>query len=338
MLNSPLNVTYTIKCFLHLSSLFLQTVQYIGELCRYLLAQPEQERDAENPVKVAIGNGLRPQIWEAFKNRFGIDKIVEFYGSTEGVTSGGNFSGQVGAVGHFLPSLPLPQRIHLVKLDPETGDYVRDSKGFLIKAGVDEPGEMIGEVNNKNPVTRFDGYEDRAATEKKLLRDVFVSGDTYYSSGDMLRVDEEGYWYFCDRMGDTFRWKGENVSTTEVEGVLQSLLDLSDVTVYGVQIPGMEGRAGMATIAGDETTLDLPGLYPRLMEALPKYAIPIFIRLVSTMALTGTFKLKKVQLRNEGYDMGRVSDPVFFLHPTTKQYVKLTPELVQQLANRDLKV
>ena len=313
-------------------------VQYIGEICRYLLAQPEKDRDAENPVKVAIGNGLRPQIWEAFKNRFGIEKIVEFYGSTEGVGSVANFGGKVGAVGHLLPSLPLPQKIYLVKLDPETGDYVRNSQGFLVKADIDEPGELIGEVNNRNLVTRFDGYEDRVATEKKLLHDVFVSGDTYYSSGDTLRMDEEGYLYFCDRMGDTFRWKGENVSTTEVEGLLQSLLDLNDVTVYGVQIPGMEGRAGMAAIVGDEATLDLPSLYPRLMEVLPKYAIPIFIRLVNTIALTGTFKLKKVQLQNEGYDMDRISDPMFFLHPTTKQYVQLTPEMVQQLANKDLKL
>ena len=323
------------------SSTFLplpQAFQYIGEICRYLLAQPVRDTDARNSVRVAIGNGLRPNIWTTFKNRFGFDRIMEFYAATEGVRGCINNSGKVGAVGHLLISLPFPQKIFLVRQIPETGEYVRDDRGFLVKAGINEPGELIAAIDNSDPIYRYDGYNNQKATNKKMMRDVFKKGDLFFKSGDILRMDEEGYLYFCDRTGDTFRWKGENVSTTEVEGIMQKILSLKDVVAYGVLIPGIEGRAGMATVVSDEATLNLPNLYVKLSESLPRYAVPLFIRLSDSMAITGTFKLKKTQVRDEGYDLERVSDPVFFLHPTSRQYVRLTEELVQQINEGKLRL
>lgn len=172
--------------------------------------------DANNPVKVAIGNGLRPDIWTTFKNRFAIDRIVEFYASTEGVGACANHDNKPGAVGHLIVSFPFPQRLLLVKRDPITGDYVRNERGLLMQAGVEEPGEIISQIDNTSNLQRYYGYTDRGASESKVLRNVFKNGDTYFRSGDILRMDEEGYLYFCDRTGDTFRWKGENVSTAEV--------------------------------------------------------------------------------------------------------------------------
>jgi solute carrier family 27 fatty acid transporter 1/4 len=313
-------------------------VQYIGEVCRYLLAQPVRDTDAANPVNIAVGNGLRPEIWNRFQTRFGISRVSEFYAATEGVSASCNHDNKPGAVGHVIISFPFPPSIILVKRDPQTGRYVRDDRGFLVQTGVNEPGELISPVDQSDQFRQYHGYSNRKATENKLIHNVFRQGDTYYKSGDVLRMDEEGYLYFCDRTGDTFRWKGENVSAAEVEGVMQKILGLKDVLVYGVVVRGADGRAGMAAINTDEDSLDISDLYRKLSVELPRYAVPIFIRLTSSVALTSTFKLKKTQAREEGYDLGRVSDPLFLLHPSQGRYVRLTPELVLELENGNLKL
>ena len=239
----------------------------------------------------------------------------------------------------FLPSMNVAC---LIKVDPETGNHPRDSNGFCIKAGIDEPGEIVAVSGQNNP-QKYDGYHcDITATQKKVIHNVFKPGDAYFLSGDILRMDEESFLYFCDRMGDTFRWKGENVSTTEVEAVISKILELRDVVVYGVEIPGMEGRAGMAAIADsdDEKALNLDNLAQQLYLSLPSYAVPVFIRVIKSadIHITGNYKFKKAGLRNEGFSQEQVSDPLFILDPGQKAYSPFTPEMHQQLVSGAMRV
>ena len=310
---------------------------HIGELCRYLMAQPSRPTDTQHCLRLAIGNGLRLQIWKQFQKRFFIPCIIEFYGSTEGNVSVVNYRGKPGACGIVSVVLSVLNPVKLLKVD-ENGQHVRDANGYCVQAAVDEPGEAVGRISSALAHRRFDGYENKAATSKKILRNVFQVGDEFFLSGDILRMDEEGYLYFCDRTGDTFRWKGENVSTMEIEGVIQNILEHRDVTVYGVEVGGMEGRAGMAAIVATEEDVDLRKLLQQLSLSLPAYAVPLFVRLVSNVTTTGTLKLKKVNLRNDGYDRGKVTDPVFFLHPVQKAYIPLTQELQAEIANGSLRL
>ena len=249
----------------------------------------------------------------------------------------GNPVGKVGACGVVSVILSFANPMCLLKVDPETGEYVKDNNGFCIQAWVDEPGEVVGEIS-KLVGRGFDGYDNEAATRKKVMRNVFKPGDMYFLSGDILRMDEEGFMYFCDRTGDTFRWKGENVSTTEVEGIVASILELRDVMVYGVEVPGTEGRAGMAAIKGDDQTVNLSGLAQKLMLSLPSYAVPVFIRLIDEARLTGSFKYQKVGLRKEGVDLNHVSDPLYMLDPSHKIYVPFTRERNQQLIDGTIRL
>jgi solute carrier family 27 fatty acid transporter 1/4 len=284
-----------------------------------------------------VGNGLRAQIWQEFTRRFQIPQIAEFYGSTEGNVGMMNPFNKVGACGVISVLLPFLNPVSLIKVDPDTGEYVRDSRGFCVKAGVNEPGEVVGRIRKAVTTTHFDGYSDSKASKKKVMSDVFSPGDQFFLSGDILRQDEDGYLYFCDRTGDTFRWKGENVSTTEVEAVITNILQLRDVVAYGVEVPGSEGRAGMAAIVGTLESVELSGLAQQLFLSLPAYAVPLFIRLIQSVELTGTFKLKKVKLRNEGFDIS-LSDPLFMLDSARKVYEPLTEELYQKLQNGDVRV
>ena len=210
--------------------------------------------------------------------------------------------------------------------------------GYCTKADYDEPGEIVGLIDKKDILRSFDGYHDDSATDKKILRNVFVKGDAYFLSGDILRMDADGYLYFCDRTGDTFRWKGENVSTMEVEAKLHGVLGLKDVVVYGVPVPGMEGKAGMATIDTKEGPApDLSALARELLDSLPAYAVPVFVRLAA-VSLTGTFKLQKTQLREEGFDPERVSDPLYVLDSGAKTYRPLDQALYQQLLTGAVRV
>ena len=305
---------------------------YIGELCRYLLAQPPRETDTHHKVRIAIGNGLRPEIWESFKNRFQIDTISEFYGATEGNIAYINQHNRIGSVGRSL-MLPVPKAV-LVKFDLHTGEPIRNSRGFCTVVGENKPGLLIGPIHKR---AEFPGYKSKKASDKKIVRNVFKAGDEYFNSGDVLRMDEEGFMFFCDRGGDTFRWKGENVSTTQVEATMSNVLTLEDVIVYGVQIQGMDGRAGMAAIAGGEESVDLDALVTKLFLLLPPYAVPRFLRFGST-EITGTFKLKKTRLRDEGFDLTKVSDAVYMLDLSEKRYVPFTQELQEKLLQGEIRL
>jgi solute carrier family 27 fatty acid transporter 1/4 len=278
-----------------------------------------------------FGNGLRPQIWEPFQKRFNVERICEFYGSTEGNANIINMEGKVGAVGFKSLILPSVLPVILIKVDEETGEPIRDKDGLCIECEPGEPGEFVGRIQKNHPLRDFDGYADESATKKKILRDVFKKGDLCFRSGDVLVMDEFGYFYFRDRTGDTFRWRGENVSTSEVEGVLSHILDHKDCVVYGVEVPGCEGRAGMAAIHDPDDDVDLDALAKGMKKALAAFARPVFVRKVRQLDTTGTYKLKKLDLQHEAFDMERVQDPLYFLDPSTGTYVPLDETLYDQI-------
>ena len=294
---------------------------YIGELCRYLVNQPPTPLEREHKIRMAFGNGLRPEVWRAMRERFGIPRILEFYGATEGNVSMFNFDGRLGAVGRAPRYLRKHFNVRLVKYDVEAEDVVRGPNGLCIECRPGEVGECVGEIGSDVRRT-FAGYADQEATEKKILRDVLKRGDAWFATGDLMRQDRDGYFYFVDRIGDTFRWKGENVSTTEVAERLASVPGVREATVYGVEVGDMDGRAGMASlVAGPE--FDIKTLKERLDAELPDYAQPLFIRLQPEIETTGTFKYRKMDLVNEGFDPERVREPIYY-RSANKGYVKLT--------------
>ncbi|MEE6505623.1 hypothetical protein FKM82_005593 [Ascaphus truei] len=274
-------------------------VQYIGEICRYLLNQPVRESEGTHSVRMALGNGLRPSIWTDFTSRFRIPQVAEFYGATECNCSLGNFDNNVGSCGFNSRILPFVYPIRLMKVNEDTMELIRDPAGLCIPCKPGEPGQLVGRIIQSDPLRRFDGYVNENANSKKIAQDVFKRGDMAYLTGDVLVMDEFGYMYFRDRTGDTFRWKGENVSTTEVEGTLSRLLGQADVVVYGVEVPGTEGRAGMAAIADPYHTCDLEKFSRDLKKALPGYAHPVFLRLLAAVSKTGTYKFQKTEMRKE---------------------------------------
>ncbi|XP_021704718.1 long-chain fatty acid transport protein 4 [Aedes aegypti] len=289
--------------------------QYIGEICRFVLTTPPRPTDGQHKVRMMFGNGLRPQIWTQFVSRFNINQICEFYGSTEGNSNLMNLDNTVGAVG-FVPAFARTfYPVTLVRCEEETGEIIRDPDGFCIRCKPGEPGVFVGKINLKNALSSFVGYADKKASEKKVLRDVFTKGDMFFNSGDILVADLFGYYYFKDRTGDTFRWRGENVATSEVEGVITNIVGLKDCAVYGVDIPGTEGKAGMAAIVDTEGKLDLEQLGAGIRGSLPPYARPLFIRVLSEVPMTTTFKLKKRDLQIDGYDINKIKDPIYFLQP-----------------------
>ncbi len=296
--------------------------EYIGELCRYLLGAPPSPLERGHKVRVITGNGLRPEIWREFQRRFAIPRIVEFYGATEGNVSMLNYDGTVGAVGR-VPEYSewlLPARV--VRFDVEKEMPVRGPDGLCIECAPDEVGEALGGMS-KRAGREFEGYTNRAESARKMLHDVFRKGDVWFRTGDLMRRDAHGYFYFVDRIGDTFRWKGENVSTGEVGDALAAVPGISDVNVYGVHVPGMEGRAGMAAmVAGGD--FDMDGFAARLRGRLPHYAQPIFLRLSPRIEVTGTYKQRKVDLVREGFDPSTIADPIYFLDPGSGKYEPLT--------------
>ncbi|HKA13933.1 MAG TPA: long-chain-acyl-CoA synthetase [Myxococcota bacterium] len=303
------------------------TFQYIGELCRYLLNTPEHPDERRHTVRGCVGNGLRPEVWRPFQERFRIPQIVEFYGATEGNVAIINYEGKVGSVGRLPALLRRAMGTHLIRYDVEADAHVRGRDGFCIPCRPGEVGEAIGRINS---VTRFEGYTSESATEKKILRDVFEKGDAYFRTGDLLRMDAEGYFYFVDRIGDTFRWKGENVATSEVAEVLSLAPGVREANVYGVSVPGQEGRAGMAALVVDEK-FDPAALYARVANELPSYARPVFVRIGSEMEVTGTLKHRKVELVKQGFDPAVVPDPVLFAEAQAQSYVPLAPALYERI-------
>jgi len=297
---------------------------YIGELCRYLINQPPRPDDRDNPLTKIIGNGLRPDIWRSFKKRFGIAKVFEIYGAAESNL-------------YFVNRLNLECTVGtcrapyaIVKYDVDEDTAIRDAKGFMQRVEVGRTGLLLGEISQANP---FIGYTSKAATESKIIHDVFTKGDSWFNTGDLMRDIGYGHAQFVDRTGDTFRWKGENVSTTEIEAVANTLPQVSLSTVYGVKMPGGDGRAGMIAIIPECSleAFDLKGLCDHFQDTLPAYAVPKFLRLNKNLEYTPTHKIKKVELKKEGFDPGRIDDPLYVFLPEASGYQPLTQEIYQNI-------
>jgi len=305
---------------------------YIGEICRYLLNQPERTADKAHRIRGGFGNGLRGDVWARFADRFGVSDFKEFYGSTEGNVSLLNIDGKIGACGRIPPWMQKPfAHVAFVKPDMETEQPVRGEDGFCVRAGVDEVGEVLGRIGDDNR-TRFEGYTDKRDTEGKVLHDVFEKGDMWFRTGDLMRKDKDGYVYFVDRIGDTFRWKGENVATNEVGEAFSRIQGVETANVYGIAVPGADGKAGMAAItASDE--LDIAGLRRLLAERLPGYAIPVFLRVQKEPETTGTFKYRKFELVKDGFDPHQVRDPLYVYNAEEDRYEPMTEEVYKKVVN-----
>ena len=280
--------------------------QYIGELCRYLAAS-----DAPTPshnLRLAVGNGLSGDVWERFQARFAVPQILEFYAATEGNFSLYNAEGKPGAIGRIPPFLAHRFPTAIVRFDDGAGLPLRGPDGLCVAVARGEAGEAIGKI--AGGAARFEGYTDAAASEKKILRDVFKPGDAWLRTGDLMRQDAAGFFYFVDRIGDTFRWKGENVATTEVAAAIASGLGVKAAAVYGVAVPGQDGKCGMAAL---ETApgFDLVALRAHLAQRLPAYARPVFLRVVDSLAVTETFKQKKHLLAQDGFDPAIITDALY---------------------------
>lgn len=306
---------------------------YIGELCRYLVNSPPHPKERPNPIRVATGNGLRPDVWPEFKRRFGIDLIREFYGATEAPGFIGNISGREGSVGR-VPFGDFGGMYRLVRYDVDADEHPRDDKGFCIPCEIGEPGELLIKLTNASSGLEYRGYTDEKASRAKVMNDVFKKGDEYFRTGDLLRRDAEGFYYFVDRIGDTFRWKGENVSTAEVADVIGQSNAFVEATVTGVPVPNMEGQAGLAAVVPvDGFDLDE---FARVVAELPSYAQPRFVRVMADLDKTGTFKIQKTTLRNQGIDPSSVADPLFVR--TESGYEPLTDERWNEVKEGRLKL
>jgi fatty-acyl-CoA synthase len=313
--------------------------QYIGELCRYLVNSPPHPREAEHRVRLCCGNGLRPDVWEAFKRRFHIPQILEFYAASEANFSLFNCEGKPGAIGRIPSFLAHRFPVALVEFDVDSGEPVRNEEGFCIRCAPNHDGEAIGKIydDESRPGSRFEGYTDREASEQKILRNVFVKKDAWFRTGDLMRRDESGYFYFVDRVGDTFRWRGENVSTTEVAETLLACRGVIEAVVYGVVVPGTEGRAGMAAIVVGQD-FEFTAFHQHLAERLPDYARPLFVRIRCELETTSTFKPKKQDLSREGYDPTCTVDAVYFYDRGREAFVKLDPLLYERVRTGTLRL
>jgi fatty-acyl-CoA synthase len=295
--------------------------QYIGELCRYLVNAPPSANEPSHVVRAVIGNGLRPDIWHRFQTRFRIPRIVEFYGATEGNVALVNFDGTLGAVGRIPRYARGMFATRIVRFDVEHERPLRNENGFCIECADDEVGEAVGRITDE-PGMRFEGYAREGDTEKKILRHVLEPDDAWFRTGDLLRRDHNGYFYFVDRIGDTFRWKGENVATSEVAEALSAVPGVREANVYGVAVPGHDGRAGMAALVVDRD-FDPAALAGHLESRLPSYARPLLLRLMPEIGVTGTFKHRKIDLVEEGFDPSRIAEPLFVFDPQTRRYEAL---------------
>jgi len=308
---------------------------YIGELCRYLVNHPEGEDEGRHKIRLAFGNGLRPDVWAVMKSRFRIPEILEFYGSTEGNVSMFNFDGRQGAIGRAPKWLRSRFNIRLIQFDMETEQPIRGMNGLCVEAGPGQIGECVGLIGG-DARSEYAGYVDKAASEKKVLHDVFEKGDAWFATGDLMKTDLDGYFYFVDRVGDTFRWKGENVSTGEVAERLQDAAGVEEANVYGVAVDGADGRAGMAGLVVSPA-FDIAGLAEHLNRELPAYAQPVFVRILPAIQTTGTFKYRKLDLVADGFDPGKVKDPLFYRDPA-KGYQKLSKAVFNRIQAGSVKL
>jgi fatty-acyl-CoA synthase len=313
--------------------------QYIGELCRYLVNTAPHPLEAQHQLRLACGNGLGADVWEEFQSRFHIPQVLEFYAATEGNFSLFNCEGRVGAIGRIPSFLPQRSSMALVKFDLEKAEPVRKDEGFCIRCSTNETGEAIGQIldDGTSAAGRFEGYTEEAATEEKILRNVFAKGDAWFRTGDLMRRDEGGYFYFVDRIGDTFRWKGENVSTNEVAATVCAYPGVLEAVVYGVTIPGTEGRAGMVAAVISED-IDLVAFRQHLVGRLPEYARPLFLRISSEIEVTGTFKPKKHNLARDSYDPSASADPIYFNDPVRETFVKVDSQIFESIQSGKMRL
>jgi fatty-acyl-CoA synthase len=297
--------------------------QYIGELCRYLLKAPVSAFETQHRLRLACGNGLRGDIWEGFQARFSIPQILEFYAATEGNFSLYNVEGKRGAIGRIPPLLAHRFPASIVRVDPETLTPLRGADGLCAACAIGEAGEAIGRIGTADEAGgRFEGYTNAAETERKILRDVFAKGDAWFRTGDLMKIDDGGFFHFVDRLGDTFRWKGENVATSEVNEAILECPGVVDAVTYGVIVPGTDGRAGMAAIVTDDG-FDFAEFRDHLSRRLPAYASPVFVRLSAALDNTETFKQKKQDLIRAGFDPLKIADPLFFRDPKSGSFLRL---------------
>ena len=319
----------------HRCTLFM----YIGELCRYLVNCPPHPQERAHRLRLCCGNGLRPDIWTQFQSRFAIPSILEFYAATEGNITLFNFEGKPGAVGRIPWFLTRRFQTKIVRFDMEAQAPTRSSLGHCEEVAPGEIGEAVGRIfqDPSKPTGRFEGYSNAADNETKILRDVFVNGDSWFRSGDLMRRDRDGYFYFVDRIGDTYRWKGENVSTTEVSEVICVFAGIQEANVYGVEVPGREGRAGMAAIVCDPD-FNLAAFRSYLSAHLPEYARPLFLRIRGEIDVTATFKQRKISLVKDGFDPSPIRDAIFFDDPRVQAYVRLDDVLYRQIVSGEVRL
>jgi citronellyl-CoA synthetase len=303
---------------------------YIGELCRYLVNSEHKTDDANTPLRTIMGNGLRPDIWMTFKKRYGISRICEFYGASEGNVAFANLMNKDLTVGM------TSAEVSLVQYDVDNDEIVRDNQGFCIPVMPGEAGLLLGKIT---PDTVFEGYTDKAATEGKVLRSALQKDDAWFNTGDLMRTVDVGYalgydhYQFVDRVGDTFRWKAENVSTNEVGEIINAFPEVKFCNVYGVEVPGADGRAGMVsiTLSDDVAELNLEAFAQFVQDALPSYAVPVFIRVDSAIDVTGTFKMLKGELRQQGFNIDSIEGPVFVMKSGEKAYSVLDDAYLQTI-------
>lgn len=327
-------------------------LQYVGELCRYLVNAPVHPLERSHNVSEAWGNGMRPDVWEKFRQRFNIPVIHELYAATDGMGSTfnknrGEFSrnaiGVRGSIWHYRQGAVEVR----ARINPDTEDIIRDDDGWVLRAGVGEPGEVLHRVDPATKVAVFKGYfKNEAASEKRWMRNVFNPDDLWFRSGDVMRVDEDGRVFFVDRLGDTFRWKSENVSTNEVSDIIGTFHQIAETNVYGVSVPNADGRCGCAIVVlqppTTPDTLDLEALAQHARSRLPKYAIPLFLR-VGPISYTGTFKIQKGQAKREGVDLEAIEksgskDRLFWLPPGATSYVPYRREDWEALQSGKVKL
>ena len=311
---------------------------YIGELCRYLVNSPPHPKERAHRLRLCCGNGLRGDVWAQFLSRFGVP-ILEFYAATEGNVTLFNFDGKPGAVGRLPWFLKRSFPTRIVRFDLDRDEPLRNAQGLCEEAAPGETGEAVARIfdDPSMPAGRFEGYADAAETERKILRGVFEPGDAWFRSGDLMRRDADGYFYFVDRIGDTYRWKGENVSTTEVAETICGFAGVNDANVYGVAVPGHEGRAGMAAIVCDRG-LDLKALRSYLAARLPDYARPVFLRVVEEIDVTATFKQRKLTLVKEGFDPACIGDPLYVDDPKRRAFAPIDEALYRRIVAGEMRL
>ncbi|NWK73406.1 long-chain-acyl-CoA synthetase [Acinetobacter sp. SwsAc6] len=301
-------------------------IGYVGELCRYLMDAPRSDLEKGHRVTKMIGNGMRPNIWDKFKERFGIEEVLELYASSEGNVGFSNVFNFDNTVGFS----PTPYAV--IQFDKEKNEPIRNKKGWCIKVKKGEVGLLVGKITRRSP---FDGYTDPEKNKSVIIKDMFKHGDAYFNTGDLVRDIGFRHAQFVDRLGDTFRWKGENVSTTEVENMVSEYSKISEAVVYGVEIPNTNGRAGMAAITLHPNAVldeqDCKDMLVEFKKCLPAYAVPLFLRIQQQVETTGTFKYQKSKLKEQGFDPEKTSDRILVWLPNSDAYCDLTADILSNI-------